>query len=181
MKIETEFSVAAPPQKAFEFLLDLERVAPCIPGGELGAPDGDGVYPANVTVKLGPMRLVYDGTIRIAEQDDATRTARLSARARESRGSGTAQATMTMTISPDGSGSRVGVTTELELTGRAAQLGRGVVEDVATRLVGEMASCLAERIPSASEATATAAPKPLSAPALLLQIVRGRLRALLRR
>jgi len=200
MEIESGFSVPAAPDAAFRFLLDLERVAPCIPGGTLGAPNAEGVYPATVTVRLGPMKLGYDGTIEIADSDPATRTATLSARARETRGNGTVQSTISMRISAEGDGSAVAVTTRMELTGRAASMGRGIVEDVARKLVGEMATCLAARISAESNgsaqaaeavasepATAPAPPqvppaapaKPVSALALLGHLLRVRLRALL--
>lgn len=181
MEIETAFSVPAPPDATYAFLLDLERVAPCIPGGELGAVRPDGSYPAQVTVKLGPMRLGYEGTLRIATRDDAARTAVLAANANESRGSGTVQATMRMAVSAaDGAGSRVAVTTDLQLTGRAAQMGRGLVEGVATKLVDELAECLAGRI-STGPAPAAEAAAPLSALALIRGLLRTRISTLLHR
>ena len=190
MEIESRFSVPAPPDEAYRFLLDLERVAPCIPGGTLGTPRSDGVYPANVMVKLGPMRLSYDGTIVVADADDEARTATISARARETRGNGTVQSTMALLVTPEGQGSAVAVATRLELTGRAAQMGRGIVEDVAEKLVGEMAACLAARIsvdstdPAPVTATAdeagapTPAAKPISAFAVLRGLIRARIGAL---
>jgi carbon monoxide dehydrogenase subunit G len=199
MEIESGFSVPATPDAAFCFLLDLERVAPCIPGGTLGPPNSEGVYPATVTVRLGPMKLGYDGTIEIADSDPVARTATLSARARETRGNGTVQSTISMRIAPEGEGSAVSVTTQMELTGRAASMGRGIVEDVATKLVGEMAACLASRISSESEAQAPPAEppdsgvavspspspapvvsaKPVSVLGLLGHVLRSRLGALL--
>jgi len=193
MEIESRFSVPAPPEEAYRFLLDLERVAPCIPGGTLGARSSDGIYPASVTVKLGPMRLSYDGTIAVADADEKTRTATISARARETRGNGTVQSTIAMQITPEGRGSAVAVATRLELTGRAAQMGRGIVEDVAEKLVGEMAACLAARISIESTGSTTDAPtaeaaspppqaaKPVSVLALLSGVVRARFAALLHR
>ncbi len=202
MEIESEFSVPAPPETAYRFLLDLERVAPCIPGGTLGAPDEAGVYPATVTVRLGPMKLSYNGTIEVADSDPGARTATLAAKARETRGNGTVQSTISMRISPEGTGSAVAVTTQMDLTGRAASMGRGIVEDVAKKLVGEMATCLAARIsaeapegllpavqpPGTREAQGIAAPapavptvaSPVSAVSLLGHLVRVRLGALLR-
>jgi carbon monoxide dehydrogenase subunit G len=185
VEIESRFTVPASPESAYRFLLDLERVAPCIPGGTLGEPDGSGVYPATVTVKLGPMRLAYEGTLQVASADDAARTATVSARARETRGNGTVQSTMAMRVLPDDAGSAVAVTTTLELTGRAAQMGRGIVEDVAAKLVAEMSECLAARI-SAHGSVAASAPEPASTKAvsglaLLGHVVRTRLSGLLHR
>jgi uncharacterized protein len=184
MEIESGFSVPASPDAAYRFLLDLERVAPCIPGGTLGQPAGDGVYPASVTVKLGPMRLTYDGSIEVASSDAKTRTATLSARARETRGNGAVQSTMTMRVTPEGEGSAVAVTTDLELTGRAAQMGRGIVEDVAEKLVGEMAACLAARISVESTGStadapavdASSSPAPAAKPIPLLALLRAYVR-----
>ena len=183
MELESRFSVPAPPDAAYHFLLDLERVAPCIPGGTLGTPDSEGIYPASVTVKLGPMRLSYDGTIEVADADHEARTATISARARERRGNGTVQSTIGMQITSEGEGSAVAVATRLELTGRAAQMGRGIVEEVAEKMVAEMAACLASRITldSASTPAPTPAPKPVSLLALLSHVARARLRALFHR
>ncbi len=181
------------PEAAFRFLLDLERVAPCIPGGTLGMPDSEGVYPASVTVRLGPMRLSYEGTIKVADADRETRTATIAARARETRGNGTVESTIGMQVTPEGEGSAVAVATRLELTGRAAQMGRGIVEEVAEKMVAEMAACLAARIAldstspaqqarhaDGAEAPAPAA-KPLSVLALLSHVVRARAGALFHR
>ena len=159
MVIESHFAVPAAPERAFRFLLDLDRVAPCIPGGALGAPAPDGVRPATVTVKLGPMRMSYEGTLELTRSDPQERTATLTAQAREARGNGSVRSTMHMRVSEASGGSEVAVTTELELTGRAAQMGRGIVEEVARKLVGEMADCLARRLTlEAAAAASTAAP-----------------------
>jgi uncharacterized protein len=149
VRFENEFTLPSPPARAFELLLDVERVAPCFPGGRVGAAGDDGAYPAEVTVKLGAIRLVYRGSVRVAERDDAARRAVLAAKAREARGQGTAEAHVTMEVAGGGAGadgSRVRVGTELQITGRVAQMGRGVVEDVARRLVDEMAACLARLV-----------------------------------
>jgi carbon monoxide dehydrogenase subunit G len=146
MKISTDFTIPLPPQEAYQFLLDVEQVAPCVPGGELGPTAADGSYPAKVTVRLGPMRLVYEGSLRISEQDDASRRAVLRATARETGAQGSLEASMTMHVTPNRGGSRVDVLTELALAGRAARMGRGIVDEVARRLVSDMASCLEQRL-----------------------------------
>lgn len=180
MEIASDFAIAASPDEAYRLLLDLEQVVPCIPGGELGAPQIDGSYPARVTLRLGPMRLLYEGTVRIAEQDDEARRAVLSAKAREARGQGSAQAEMTMQVSGDGFGARVEILTELQLTGRAAQMGRGVVEDVARRFVGEMAACLQSRL-ATEGAENEAASAPLRGLSLLGAVLGDRIMKLLAR
>ena len=184
MQIETSFAISSPPERAYAFLLDVERVAPCVPGGELGPRNEDGSFPATVTVKLGPMRMVYTGKLRIAEQDDAAHRAVLSAKAREAGGQGAVDATMTMHVVPDGAGSRVDVATDLSLTGRAARMGRGIVEDVARRLVTDMASCLERKLDDEhagasgehEPARAASPPRPVSGFTLLVRAFVGRLR-----
>ena len=156
MKIASSFTVPAAPDRTFETLLDLERVGPCFPGAEVGARAEDGSYPATVAVRLGPMRMLYEGTVRIAEQDPGARSAVLQAQANESRGQGSAEARMTMRVGEaDSGGSSVAVETDLALSGRAQQVGKGMVQDVAERLVGEMAKSLAalvaEPAPAGSE------------------------------
>jgi uncharacterized protein len=183
VEIVTDFTIPSPPDEAYRFLLEVDRVAPCVPGGELGPRCADGSYPAKVTVRLGPMRLVYAGSLSIAEQDDSERRAVLRAAARESAGQGTVDATMTMRVTPNGSGSRVDVLTELTLTGRAARMGRGLVEDVAARFVTDMASCLERELAGGDrteeESVPTVAPppaRPVSAVKLLVRVLLDRLR-----
>jgi len=131
------------------------------------------------------MRMTYRGTVRITERDDDARRAVLSADVREQRGQGAAAATMTMTVAADGSGSAVETVTEVNMTGRAAQMGRGVIDDVAARLVDEMATCIAARLALAEtgEADASATPpeatpqaKPIGGIRLMLRVLWARLR-----
>ncbi|MGH2990524.1 MAG: SRPBCC family protein [Solirubrobacterales bacterium] len=150
MRIENDFEVPAAPSETYALLVDLERIAPCIPGGEVGPREDDGAHPATIAVKLGPMRMTYRGEVRIEERDAAAHRAVLAADVREQRGQGTARATMTMAVAAAGSGSLVETVTDLKLTGRAAQMGRGVVDDVARRLVAEMAECIAARFVAAA-------------------------------
>jgi carbon monoxide dehydrogenase subunit G len=189
VRIDSGFAIERPPDEAYALLLDLERVTPCFPGAELGADDGNGAREVTVTVRLGPMRLVYDGAVRIAERDDPARRAVLSGDARDRRGGGAASASIAMRVSPDGAGSRVEAVAELELSGRAASLGQGIVEDVAHRLVDDMAACLADRFaalpadgPDAGPGDGEAAEAaPLRAGGLLWNVLWARLKALFRR
>ena len=193
MRIERDFDVPVAPADAFALLVDLERVGPCIPGGEVGAPDDDGTYPASIAVALGPMRMTYKGTVRIAERDDGARRAVLAAEMREQRGQGTAKATMTMSVAEaneDGGGAQVSTVTELKLTGRAAQMGRGVVDDVAARLVGELAECIAAKAGSGEGGgageddggdRALAPAKPISGARLMLRVLWERIKRVFRR
>jgi carbon monoxide dehydrogenase subunit G len=178
MKISSDFTIPLPPDEAYRFLLDLEQVAPCVPGGELGAAAADGSHPAKVTVRLGPMRLVYDGSLWISERDDASRRAVLRAKARETAAQGSLEASMTMHVTPNGQGSRVDVLTELALAGRAARMGGGIVEEVARRLVSDLASCLEQRLADEGErgeAPPAAAPQ-ISGVTLLVRALAQRLR-----
>lgn len=200
MQITNEFALELPPDRAYRLLLDLEQVTPCLPGAELGEEKEDGARAVKVTVKLGPMRFVYDGTVRIAEADDAAQRAVLVGEAREARGQGSAQATIAMTVSAADAGSRVEAVADVELTGRAAQMGRGVVEDVAKRMIADMATCLESRFGSLAapeavaggahagttpptagatpQAATAAAPKELSAISLAWTVLTGRIKAL---
>jgi carbon monoxide dehydrogenase subunit G len=148
MRLTDEFSVGTPPDRAYELLLDLRRVAPCVPGAEIGTPGDDGVLPGRVSVRVGPMKFVYDGRVRIVERDPATRTAVFVGEARASGGADTAKLTTTMQVVADGSGSRVRIATDLDIKGRAAQMGQGVIADVARRLVAEAAACIEVRLGS---------------------------------
>jgi uncharacterized protein len=181
MEIASSFVLPSPPDDAYRALLDIERVASCVPGGELGPPESDGTYPAKMTVKLGPMRLVYTGSLRVAEHEQGIRRAVLHAKARAAGGQGTVEATMTMLVTPNGTGSHVAVQTELALTGRAAKLGRGIVDDVASRVVADMAACMEREL--ADAAPAAPAPEPRETPrrtpsvvTLLARVLLGRLR-----
>lgn len=181
MRIDTDFTISAPPAETYARLLELEDVAPCFPGAELGAERPDGAREVRVTVRLGPMRLAYDGEVRIAERDDPALRAVLAGSAREARGAGSASATITMRVEPDGRGSRVVAEADIDLTGRAAQMGKGIVEDVARRLVGDMAACLEARFAQAPAAGAGdvpangAGPAPAPAPAAAAPLDGGRL------
>jgi carbon monoxide dehydrogenase subunit G len=177
MRIETGFTLDRPPAEAYGLLLDLERVAPCFPGAELGGDAGEGARAVTVTVRLGPMRLVYDGTVRIVERDDAARRAVLSGDARDRRGAGTARAEIAMTVAPNGDGSHVDAVADVELAGRAAQLGKGIVEDVSRRLVADMATCLAERF-AGPAAPAAAPPGELRAGGMFFRALWTRIKAL---
>ena len=140
--IDNEFTVAAAPDDVYQLLVDVERVAPCIPGAEVTGRRDDGVYDAKATVKMGPMSLTYKGTAEIIEADPAARRAVLKAKGADHKGQGTAQALMSMAVEPDGDGSRVKMSSDILVSGRVAQMGRGIMENVATRMIDEMAKAL---------------------------------------
>jgi len=175
MRLEDEFTIATPPDRAYELLLDLRRVAPCMPGAEIGEPDGEGYYPGRVTVKVGPMKFTYDGRVRIAERDAMARTAVIQGEGRASGGADTARVNTTMQVLPDGDGSRVLMTTELEIKGRAAQMGQGVIADVGRRLVKDAAACIESRLTMLDAGVdAAQASQPASGLSLMASVVGAR-------
>ncbi len=145
MELTNEFSVAAPVQQAWATLLDVERIAPCMPGAELTSFDGD-AFTGTVKVKLGPVNLTYAGKGRFVSKDDVAHRIVIEASGKDKRGTATAAATITGTLYPEGDSTRVHVVTDLRITGAPAQFGRGMIADVAGRLVGQFASCLADEI-----------------------------------
>lgn len=149
MRLTDEFTIPVPPALAYEYLLDLENVAPCVPGGEIDPPDGEGVYPGRVTVKLGPMKFTYAGTLRIAERDDDARTAVIEGAGQASGGAERAHVRSIMEVLPEGAGSRVRMTTELDIRGRAAQMGAGIIGAVSRHMVRQAATCLEARLSAA--------------------------------
>lgn len=173
MRIETGFDISRDPADTYALLLDLERVMPCFPGAELLARRPDGARDLRVTVRLGPMRLSYQGDVRIAERDDAARRAVLAGNARETRGGGSANARIAMRVEESERGARVVAEADVDLTGRAAQMGRGIVEDVATRLVGEMAACLEAGL-AGDVPAGDGPPAPLEGGRLMLGAARDR-------
>ncbi|MCH0558518.1 SRPBCC family protein [Streptomyces sp. MUM 16J] len=145
MELHHEFTVPVPVDDAWQALLDIERVAPCLPGTVVEEFDGTTVS-GSVKVKVGPVTLTYRGTAVFEEQDETAHRLVLSASGRETRGQGTARATVTGTLSERDGGTAVSVLTDLKVTGRPAQFGRGVLAEVGDRLVGQFAACLAKRL-----------------------------------
>ncbi|BCJ38551.1 hypothetical protein Athai_60540 [Actinocatenispora thailandica] len=170
MELTNTFTVPAPVDDAWTRLLDLPAIAPCLPGATLTGADGDD-FTGTVKVKLGPISLTYKGKVRIGERDDAAHRAVLEASGRETRGPGTAAATITATLAAEGDGTRVDVVTDLTVTGRPAQFGRGMLADVSARLLDQFADCLGQQLrpapPPASPPTESpaGAPAPVTAPA----------------
>ncbi|HEX4806121.1 MAG TPA: SRPBCC family protein [Conexibacter sp.] len=159
MEIANDFTISLPPERAFELLVDLDRVAPCMPGAELGEELPDGARAVKVHVKLGPMKFVYDGTVRIAEQDATAQRAVLVGTAKEARGQGDASATITMQVTPGNpGGAHVATHAQVDLTGRAAQMGHGVVQAVSKQLMGQMTRALEERFAQPAHEPSAAAP-----------------------
>jgi carbon monoxide dehydrogenase subunit G len=146
MKLENEFTVDVPVEDVWSVLLDLERVTPCLPGAALTEESGD-EYKGEMKVRLGPVSQEYEGMVKIEEADESEHRAVLKADGKDARGQGTASATITSTLHDEGSGStKVHVETDMQLTGRVAQFGRGVQQDVAEKLLNRFAECLEDEI-----------------------------------
>ena|SRR5690348_16167739 len=144
MQLENSFSVNAPPDRVFAYLLDVSKIVGCVPGAELVETVDDNTFKGKVKVKVGPITVAYSGTAKIAERDEAARSATLEAEGRETTGPGSARAKAQMSVAAGdgGLGSVVKITTEYSVAGRVAQFGRGVMEDVSRRIVNEMAACI---------------------------------------
>jgi uncharacterized protein len=142
MKLVNEFTVAAPIEQTWTTLLDVERVASCLPGASIEPVGEDGSYRGRMRVKVGPVSMSYGGTVRLAEVDADTHVAAFEARAKETRGTGTAAAMIRNTLTETADGTRVQVETDLDVTGRPAQFGRGLMEEVASKMLGQFSGRL---------------------------------------
>ncbi|HEX9993340.1 MAG TPA: SRPBCC family protein, partial [Acidimicrobiales bacterium] len=141
MELTNEFTVGVPVEQAWSVLTDVERIAPCMPGAQLQEIEGE-EYRGIVKVKVGPITAQYKGAATFLEKDDTDHRAVLRAEGRETRGQGNASATITATLEPDGDGTHVSVVTDLTVTGRVAQFGRGVLADVSAKLLNQFVACL---------------------------------------
>lgn len=170
MQLENSFAVNASADDVFAYLLDINKVVGCVPGAELSEVVDPTTFKGKVKVKVGPITVAYSGTARIAERDDAARSATLEAEGRETTGPGSARAKAHMQVEPAGTGSTVKIVTEYSVAGRVAQFGRGVMEDVSRRIVNDMATCIKANVEGqaaapAAEAGAQAASASQQAPA----------------
>ncbi len=147
MKLNNEFTVDVPVGDVWNVLLDLERITPCLPGASLTEETGEREYDGAMKVKLGPVTQQYKGTVKIQEADESTHRAVLRADGKDARGQGTASATIVSTLHDEGNGStRVSVETDMQITGRAAQFGQGIQQQVSEKLLARFADCLEEEI-----------------------------------
>ncbi len=196
MKLEHEFEVPTDVETVWRLLLDLERVAPCLPGAELTEKVDDDHYLAKVKVKVGPMQMTYNGEVSIVGRDEQARCAVIEAKGTETRGQGRAQAVITTSLEAVAGVTKAHMSTDLQITGRVAQMGHGVIQDISNRLLGEFAACLSRQLDATDadanshrDAVASTRPPSSGAPAppaasagsigvfrLLLAVLRGRLR-----
>ena len=163
MELTNEFDVDVPVDEAWAVLTDLERIAPCMPGAQLTEVEGD-EFRGNVKVKVGPITAQYKGVARFAAKDDVTHRAVIDAQGRDTRGQGNANALITATLEAQGSGTHVTVNTDLKLTGKVAQFGRGAIADVSAALLDQFVSCLEHDLLSGTATPTDALPE--TAPAI---------------
>jgi len=160
VELNNDFEVAAPIDRVWDVLTDVERIAPCLPGAQLQEVEGD-EFRGVVKVKVGPITAQYKGAASFVERDDAGHRAVLRAEGRDTRGAGNAAADITALLEAVDGGTRVTVTTDLTVTGKVAQFGRGVMADVSRKLMGQFADNLSDLISTADgEAAAEAGSTP---------------------
>jgi len=198
MQLENSFSVGAPPDRVFAYLLDVNKIVGCVPGAELSEVVDPNTFKGKVKVKVGPITVAYNGTARIVDRNESERSATLEAEGRETTGPGSARAKAHMSVQPEGAGSVVKIVTDYSVAGRVAQFGRGVMEDVSRRIVNDMAACIKSNVeagepatggaegPRASAASATpqaeaTTAKPVNAFGLLFSVLWSRVRAVFSR
>src|SRR5215470_2185102 len=154
MELEHSFTVPVPKNRAWDVLLDVERVAPCMPGATLDSVDGDEIH-GRIKVKVGPINMTYAGTARFVERDKNAGVVTLEASGKETRGAGTASASVRSLLEDRGNETHVTVLTTLNVTGKPAQFGRGVMNEVGGKLLGIFATNLAALLAQADDAPAS--------------------------
>src|SRR4051794_27228024 len=165
MKFENEFSVEAPIDDVYETLLDLEQVAPAMPGAEVTEKVDDDNYKVAIKVKLGPMTMNYKGDVTVADKDAAGHSAKMNVKVREARGQGNATAGVTMKLDEEGGKTHARIDADVQLSGKAAAMGRGLIEDVSGKLVDQFASNLETMLGGSNGASAEASVEPAASEA----------------
>src|SRR6185295_37871 len=148
MEFDNSFEVPLPPEQAWPVLMNIQGIAPCMPGAQLTEVVDKRTYKGNIAVRLGPVALTFAGIVKFEEIDDAARKARISAQGNDAKGRGGANATSEFRLEPVGNGSKVVVHTNLTLSGAVAQYGRGVgiIQATATQLMNQFAKCLKDKL-----------------------------------
>lgn len=163
MELTHDFTVPAPIGTTWATFMDLHRVGSCFPGAVVTDASDDG-FAGTVKVKLGPIALQYAGAGTFLERDDQAYRAVIEAKGKDKRGNGTAGATVTIQLAPSGEGTRVDVTTDLSVTGKPAQFGRGVMQDVSDKLLGQFVACIEQQFAVADEPAPETVPQPDAGP-----------------
>lgn len=177
MEIKNEFEVPATRAEAWALLLDVERVVPCVPGAEITDVVDDSTWKGKMAIKLGPIRLSFAGEVHLEEIDEAAGRVEMRAKGQETRGKGNAQANVTSLLVPVEGGTKVSITTDLRLSGPVAQYGRGMIQDVSSKMVDQFAACLASQFDEAASESGESARVEAQAPVKGLSLI---LRALMR-
>src|SRR3954469_11046413 len=168
MEFDNEFEVTAPIDEVWKTMLDVERVAPCVPGAKVVEQTSDTAYKVEIRIKLGPVSMTYRGDVDIVEADESAHRAVLAIKAREARGQGTANAKSELVLTEDGDKTRSKIHTDVSLTGRAASMGRGIIGDVSSKMVDtfseNLAAMLAPQVESGNGAGPPEATAGASAP-----------------
>ncbi len=150
MRIENDMHVPASMDEAWELLTDIPAIAPCLPGAELTGQDGD-TYSGTMKVKVGPVVAEYAGTATVVEMDETNRTVKLTASGRDKRGAGNASADIFAEMTEVDGGTNVSIATDLKVSGKVAQFGRGVMGDISKKLLGQFAECIETKLQSAED------------------------------
>ncbi len=172
MQIDNEFTVAAPIDRVWAYLLDVERVAPCMPGAELTEVVDDRTWKGKTSIKVGPVALSFAGTVVMQERDDAAHRVALKAQGMEQRGKGAASASVVSRLEEVAGGTKVTMQADLTVSGAVAQYGRGMIQDISQRLTGEFAACLERNITAEAASSAEVGAAP-AAPAAVARPVKG--------
>lgn len=152
MQFENEFAIEAPEDEVWAALMDIERVAPCMPGAKVTEKRSDSSFAATIKVKLGPVTMNYAADLEVEDRNDAEHTAKMTVAATETRGQGNAEAEVAMSATGEDAGTRVRIVTDLNLTGRAASMGQSLIADVSAMLVDRFAANLAKMLAGEQEA-----------------------------
>jgi len=152
MRIENDMHVAASMDEAWALLTDIPAIAPCLPGAQLTGQDGD-TYEGTMKVKVGPVVAEYTGTATVVEMDDVNRTVKLTASGRDKRGAGNASADIFAEMTEVDGGTNVSIATDLKVSGKVAQFGRGVMGDISKKLLGQFADCIETKLKSVGDAS----------------------------
>jgi carbon monoxide dehydrogenase subunit G len=174
--IENDLTVQASPEEVWEFLLDPERVAPCMPGAELTEVVDDEHYKGKVHIKMGPVNLSFNGDVAIEERDDAAKRMVMKAKGSEQKGKGQATATVTSQLQPSGNGTKMHITQDIDVSGALAQFGRGMIQDVTGSLMNQFAAGIEGELAGSGDGAAAkqgAKPKAAGAPKALSGISLG--------